>query len=383
MEAFDYTAFNSPCGGGPTHAGLSNMALDTESVHQLQLRAGVQSLRPLLLGIGAVLLAYLCLRMVTPFLPAVCWALALAIVAEPIRAWLLRRIVPRSITALIIITVVLAVLIGPGVILVRALASEASDVMNRVANDAGTKNFREVFESSKVFGPALRWLDSRFDLPNEAMQLARSFAGWASGTLSALLTGSMWLLTQIAVTLFVLFYFVRDGPMIVAKLRGFIPLAPATVDSVFARIAQTIRVSLAGKFIVGSIQGTLGGLMFFWLDLPAPVFWGTVMAFFSIFPVLGAFVVWLPAALIFALQGDWLHALLLSGWGLLIIHPVDNLLGPVLVGTTLRLHTLLMFFSIIGGLASFGASGIVLGPLIVAAVVALSELKEYAHIVYR
>lgn len=359
------------------------MALDTESVHQLQLRAGVQSLRPLLLGIGAVLLAYLCLRMVTPFLPAVCWALALAIVAEPIRAWLLRRIVPRSITALIIITVVLAVLIGPGVILVRALASEASDVMNRVANDAGTKNFREVFESSKVFGPALRWLDSRFDLPNEAMQLARSFAGWASGTLSALLTGSMWLLTQIAVTLFVLFYFVRDGPMIVAKLRGFIPLAPATVDSVFARIAQTIRVSLAGKFIVGSIQGTLGGLMFFWLDLPAPVFWGTVMAFFSIFPVLGAFVVWLPAALIFALQGDWLHALLLSGWGLLIIHPVDNLLGPVLVGTTLRLHTLLMFFSIIGGLASFGASGIVLGPLIVAAVVALSELKEYAHIVYR
>jgi predicted PurR-regulated permease PerM len=167
---------------------------------------------------------------------------------------------------------------------------------------------------------------------------------------------------------------------ILAKLRGFIPLAPETVDSVFARTAQTIRVSLAGKFIVASIQGTLGGSMFFWLDLPAPVFWGTVMAFFSILPVLGAFVVWLPAALILALQGDWLHALLLSGWGLLIIHPVDNLLGPVLVGTTLRLHTLLMFFSIIGGLASFGASGIVLGPLIIAAVVALSELKEYAHI---
>jgi hypothetical protein len=171
MEVFDYTDFNYPCGGGPTHAGLSNMALDTESVHQLQLRAGVQSLRPLLLGIGAVLLAYLCLRMVTPFLPAVCWALALAIVAEPIRACLLRRIVPRSITALIIITVVLAVLIGPGVILVRALASEASDVMNRVANDAGTKN---------SLCPAHR-LDVA---PNSNRR----------------------------VSLFVLFYFVRDGP---------------------------------------------------------------------------------------------------------------------------------------------------------------------------
>jgi predicted PurR-regulated permease PerM len=186
----------------------------------------------------------------------------------------------------------------------------------------------------------------------------------------------MWLLTQVAVTLFVLFYFVRDGSMILTRMRDFIPLESATVDAVFARIAQTIRVSLGGKLVVASIQGILGGLMFFWLDLPASVFWGAVMAFFSIFPVLGAFVVWLPAALIFAFQNDWRHALLLTGWGLLIIHPVDNLLGPVLVGTTLRLHTLLMFFSIVGGLAAFGAAGIVVGPLTVAITVALFELKD-------
>ena len=356
------------------------MALDVEDagVEQAQRPPApvhAEYVRPVVLGIGAALLAYLCWRMVMPFLPAVCWALALAIVAEHIHAWLLRRSVPRSVMALIIITIVLAVVIGPGVILVRALAGEASDVVHRVASDAGAKNFRETIESSKVFGPALRWLDFRFDVPNEAIQLARSVAGWASSTLSTLLSGSMWLLTQIAVTVFVLFYFVRDGPTILTKLRAFIPLETTSVDSVFARIAQTIRVSLGGKFVVASIQGTLGGLMFFWLDLPAPVFWGTVMAFFSIFPVLGAFVVWLPAALIFALQGDWRHALMLTAWGLLIIHPVDNLLGPVLVGTTLRLHTLLTFFSIIGGLAAFGASGIVLGPLIVSVAVALFELK--------
>jgi len=99
------------------------------------------------------------------------------------------------------------------------------------------------------------------------------------------------------------------------------------------------------------------------------------MAFFSLFPILGSFVVWLPVALTFAVQGQWLRALLLTGWGVIIINPVDNLLVPVLVGRTLRLHTLLILFAIIGVLAAFGASGVVLGPLIVAVAVALFESR--------
>ena len=135
-----------------------------------------------------------------------------------------------------------------------------------------------------------------------------------------------------------------------------------------------IKVSLGGKLVVAAIQGTLGGLMFGWLGLPAPIFWGCLMAVLSVFPVIGAFVVWVPAAMTFALQGDWRHAAVLTAWGVLIIHPVDNLLGPVLVGSTLRMHTLLTFFSVIGGLAAFGVSGVVLGPVTVAVVVGLVEL---------
>jgi predicted PurR-regulated permease PerM len=336
-------------------------------------RSSLQSPRPVLLGIGAALIAYLCWRILMPFLPAVCWALALAIVAEPIRAWLLRRSVRSGATAVIIVFVVLTVVIVPGVFLVRAVAGEVSEAVNQAASEAGAKNIWEAIQNSTVAGPALRWLDSQFDLPKESMQLAHSAASWASVALSRLVARSMWLLTQIAVTAFVLFYFVRDSETILSVLRSIIPLPGSRTDQIFTRIAQTIRVSLGGKILVASIQGVLGGLIFLWLGLPAPVFWGSVMACFSIFPILGAFVVWLPAALIFVLQGNWLRALLLAGWGVFIIHPVDNLLGPVLVGTTLRMHTLLMFFAVIGGLAAFGPSGIVLGPLIVAVVVALFE----------
>jgi predicted PurR-regulated permease PerM len=104
-----------------------------------------------------------------------------------------------------------------------------------------------------------------------------------------------------------------------------------------------------------------------------------VMAVLSVFPVIGAFVVWVPAATIFALEGDWRHAAILTAWGVLIIHPVDNLLGPVLVGSTLRMHTLLTFFSVLGGLAAFGASGIVLGPVTVAVISGLVELFDRSH----
>ena len=97
------------------------------------------------------------------------------------------------------------------------------------------------------------------------------------------------------------------------------------------------------------------------------------MALLSVLPVLGAFVIWVPAAVALALQGHWGRALLLTGWGILIVHPIDNFLGPVLVGTKLRLHTLLIFFSVIGGLAAFGASGIVVGPVTVAIAVALFD----------
>jgi len=332
--------------------------------------------RPAIVGVGIALIVYLCWRIVIPFLPALSWAFALALIAQPIYSWLLRRGLPGGIAALTIVILVLVVVVGPGAILVRALVGEASDVVNRVANDTGAKNLRETIENNQIIGPALRWLDSRIDVPGEAMQLTRSVATLASATLSAFLTGLMWLLSQVAVTLFVLFYFLRDREKILNATRSLLPLPASAVDAVFCRIAQTIRVSLGSKIVVASIQGTLGGLIFFWLGLPAPVFWGTVMAALSIFPVIGAFVIWLPAAAIFALQGDWRHALLLTGWGVIIIHPVDNLLGPVLVGAALRLHTLLMFFSVIGGIAAFGASGVVLGPVTVACLVALFELKE-------
>lgn len=344
-------------------------------VDQIEAQPGQPGYRRVGVGICVVLLLYLCWRIVAPFLPAICWAFALALVAEPIYAWLIGRAVSRNLAALTVIILAAIIVIAPGVALAGALAREASDIVNRVATEAGARSVREAIEAS-LAGPAFRWLSARYDLLSEAMQVARSVAGWASATVSSVVTGSIWFVSQAAVAILVLFYFLRDGQAILTKLRSITPLSTAETNLLFTRIAQVIRVSLGGKLVVAAIQGALGGVMFGWLGLPAPVFWGCMMAVCSVFPVIGAFVVWIPAAFAFAVQGDWRHAVILVAWGVLIIHPVDNLLGPVLVGSTLRIHTLLMFFSIIGGIAAFGVSGVVIGPVTVALAVGLTELAE-------
>ena len=331
------------------------------------------SLAPFAKIAAVVLVAYLCWRILLPFLPALCWAFALAVIAGNVHRRLARVMAP-SLAAAITVVLCAVVVIVPVILLAGALVREATDLVNRITLDGGVQNLRANLEKSALAGAAFRWLDSRIDLSREAIDLVRSLAGWASSAFSSLLTGSLHVISQVGVTLFVLFYFLRDGAAILRKLRAVSPFPASATGHLFTRVAQVIRVSLCGKLVVASLQGMLGGLMFLWLGLPVPVFWGFVMAVLSVFPVIGAFLVWAPAAAALALQGNWRDALLLTGWGVLIIHPVDNLLGPVLVGSALRMHTLLMFFSVIGGIAAFGAAGVVLGPLTVAVALALLEM---------
>jgi predicted PurR-regulated permease PerM len=125
---------------------------------------------------------------------------------------------------------------------------------------------------------------------------------------------------------------------------------------------------------MGAIQGTLGGLMFWWLGLPAPVLWGVVMAVLATVPNLGAFVVWAPAAVGLAFQEEWAKAGILTAWGLIAIGLIDNMLYPFMVGQRIHMHSLPVFFSILGGLYLFGAAGLILGPVVFALTHALLEI---------
>ncbi len=166
----------------------------------------------------------------------------------------------------------------------------------------------------------------------------------------------------------------RDRRLALNALKSIIPLSDAENEQVFQRVAETIYATVYGTLAVALVQGFLGGMVFWWLGIATPFLWGVVMALLAVVPMLGAFVVWLPVAGFLALEGSWGKALFLIAWGGIVIALVDNLLYPVLVGKRLRLHTLPVFVAMLGGLVVFGASGIILGPVVLAITAALIEV---------
>jgi predicted PurR-regulated permease PerM len=162
--------------------------------------------------------------------------------------------------------------------------------------------------------------------------------------------------------------------MAVAAIGHVLPLTAPEYTQLTGRITNTVFASVYGTAAVAVLQGGLGGAMFWWLDLPAPLFWGVMMGLLGIVPFLGAFVIWAPAAMFLALNGDLQSAILLTLWGTLVVGLVDNVLYPILVGKRLMLHSVLSFIAVVGGLLLFGAAGIILGPIVVAGAQTLLEI---------
>jgi predicted PurR-regulated permease PerM len=218
--------------------------------------------------------------------------------------------------------------------------------------------------------PLANMIERQLDVPGTIKTLAT----WLSTTAGAIVKGSVFQVIGFGLTFYLLFFFLRDRRAALQSLRTLSPLSEAEMDRLFGRVHDTIFATIYGTLAVSSVQGFLGGLMFWWLGLSAPLLWGVVMAILAVVPVLGAFVVWIPAALFLTLEGSWGKALILALWGMLVVGTVDNLLRPILVGKRIRLHTVLAFISLVGGLIIFGPAGLILGPLALSVTLVLLEI---------
>ena len=172
--------------------------------------------------------------------------------------------------------------------------------------------------------------------------------------------------------LFALFFFFRDGETIMARLRRVLPVEASFREKWIAESADLVRASISSGLIVALAQGTVGGTAFAVLGLGAPVFWGVTMAFFALLP-LGAGVVWAPAAVWLLLTGRTGSSIALIAIGLGAISLIDNFLRPILLAGRTEMNGLLVFISLVGGLAAFGLLGLVLGPIIMATTVSLVD----------
>jgi predicted PurR-regulated permease PerM len=179
--------------------------------------------------------------------------------------------------------------------------------------------------------------------------------------------------------LYILFFFLRDGSQLVAMLIRVLPLEDGRKRQLLAKFADVSLATMKGTLVVGIVQGAIGAILFWALGIPAPVLWGTLMAVFSILPAVGPGLVWLPAAVILLGMGQIVKGIILIAAGVLVIGLVDNVLRPVLVGRDTQMPDYLVLLATLGGLAVFGVSGFVIGPLIAAFFLVVWEMFAQEH----
>ena len=322
------------------------------------------------LAAATLLGGLLCAVVAYPLLVPILWATVLAVLASPLHRWVERRLRYPSIAAAFVVAVVALLVAVPFAFVVAQLPKEIADGAARLQSGEVSRLLQDALAHQPQLATLIEWIGRRVDLKS----LVGQWTGGASKLLQGLLAGSIASVAGWLIMFFVLFFFLRDRVRMLASVERFLPLTGAETREVFKRTADTIHATVYGTFIVGLVQGTLGGLVFWWLGLPAPLVWGTVMAILSVLPVLGAAIVWMPVAVYLAMQGHWPDALALTAFGAIVIGLIDNIIYPLIVKDRLHLHAVPVLVSIIGGLIVFGVSGMVLGPLLLAITDALVKI---------
>jgi len=326
--------------------------------------------RQFVLAVATALGLYLCFLMSIPLLPALAWAAALAVLAWPIYRWIAARVRKPGLAAALSVLAVTVILVVPSAFVAVKLGQEAQATVERLRAMNEESSLWTRLKESPRLAPLIAWVAKHVDLAAESGRLTQALTGGAAGVAR----GSFDVAVQALVMLFALFYFFRDRDSFLAELHALTPLSQSETERLRKRVRDTVAATLYGRLLVAALQGALGGLMFWWLGLPAPLLWGVIMAFLAIIPMLGSFIVWVPAAIYLAATDHWGKAVILTTWGTLVVGLVDHLLYPILVGDKLRLHPLVVFVSLIGGLVVFGTAGVVLGPVTVSLTDALLEL---------
>lgn len=309
------------------------------------------------------LTAFLAYRVVRPFLQPLVWAAIFAIMLSPLHGWLARRLRPNR-AALAATAFAGLVMIGPVTTLLSLLVGEATRAAAAVQQ---TDWDRATPERLLALWGIVRER-SPLALPEDPTALVAQgverLAAFLVPRAGAVLQNVASTLFGMAVMLFALFFFLRDGPAYAATVRGLLPFGEARRDRFLRDTRDLVAASLGSGLAVAGVQGFIGGVTFWALGFPSAVLWGVVMAFSSLVPVVGAALVWLPAAAWLLLSGDVVRGVVLVAVGVGGIGMADNILRPLLLSGRSSGSGLVVFLGLLGGVAAFGFVGLILGPVV-------------------
>ncbi len=320
-----------------------------------------------------LVISYLAFLVVGPFLAPLAWAAVFAMVMYPIRERLARRLgeswAASAATGLAILVVVVPAL-GILTLLVREVTTQVHSVQASGFQMPTPARIQEWWDSIRTSVPMLSLPP---DPTSGLADLLKTIATYLATRATSVLADVAGVVFQGFVMLFGLFFFFRDGERMVGRLRELLPFEQSRRDLILHQTYDLVVATVGSTFAVAGIQGTLTGIALGLLGFRAPVFWGVMTAFLSLVPMVGSGLVWGPAALWLLLSGDFVGGIILLVVGVGVIGMADNFLRPMLLSGRTTMNGLLVFISLLGGMAAFGFIGLVLGPVIIAALNTLLE----------
>lgn len=332
----------------------------------------------ILLGVLTALMVWV----IWPYAAAVFWAAVLAVMLQPVWRWIERTIrMPRPARALLTILLVLLLIIIPVFSLVAMLPKQIAALSAELPTlragfqDALTQLHDALpttlaLQLDRIFPPA----GSAADATGQIGGLINQIMGWLSSfALSAVSTFVM-----VTITLYVLYFFLLDGPVMLRRIRGHLPFDSGLLDMLAVRFIEIAKATIGGVFLIAIAQGVLCGLVLAALGVPSAALLGFLTIIVSLIPAIGSGLVWGPVALFLLSQGDYAKGIALLLIGVFVISMIDNLLRPRLVGTGAGLPDFLILVTTLGGVQLMGASGLVLGPMIAGLCLSLWDARDHA-----
>jgi predicted PurR-regulated permease PerM len=317
------------------------------------------------------LLGYLVYLLLRPFLTPLAWAAIFAAFFYKKHKKIEARL-GKTAAASIGTAAVTLIIVVPFVMIGFAFIQEASQTIRSInLSEGSSKGLARLqvawsWLQRQSFGRNLGPLDQYI------RQGAQHAAGIIAEGAGELFKNLVVMIADLIIMLFALFFFFRDGEAIMSKLRRVLPFDPSFRERRIAETALLIRATITSGLAVSLVQGAIGGVTFALLGIGAPIFWGVMMAFFALLP-LGAWIIWGPVAVWLLLTGDVGRGITLLIVGTGGISLVDNFLRPMLLSGQTQMNGLLVFISLLGGLAAFGLLGLVLGPVIMAATISFVD----------
>lgn len=315
--------------------------------------------------------------LVEPFFGAIVWAVVVAVLFQPvyrkISGWLFPRV---NLAAFLTVILVILLVIVPAILLGMALMQEATSAYASI--QAGEFDFGGAFLAFQNSLPV--WAKNQLaalgygDLETVRPQIEEAVGSSLEFLIAQAFNvgqGAFRFMLALGVMLYLTFFLLRDGRMLAGQIEHVVPLSESKSRILIDKFFIVILATIKGSFVVALLQGTLGGFIFWMLDIRGALLWAVSMAIFSLIPAIGTGFIWVPVAVYLIVTGSIWQGVVLILAGIFLISMIDNLVRPILVGRDTRMPDYVVLISTLGGLQLFGFNGIVIGPLLAALFIAV------------